>query len=82
MKSLLELTNALQQRDASLSIFPAEDSEGAFTGWHVWLFSKFDPSFVMSTDGPNSNLLAAIQDCLEQWDEAVEEADPAEGAEA
>lgn len=72
MKSLLELPIALKERDASLSVFPAEDEEGKFIGWHVWLFLKFDPSFIMSTDEPNENILAAIQDCLEQWDEAVE----------
>jgi hypothetical protein len=71
LKSLTELRNALATRSASLTIHTEEDEAGEPL-FSVWLFAADQPSFILSTDEPNADLLWAVNDLLEQWDKMGE----------
>jgi len=70
MKSVNELRSALVDRGASITIHTEEDEAGEAT-FSVWLFATDQPSFILSSDEPNADLLWAINELLEEWDEAL-----------
>ena len=66
MKTLAELTAALEERDLCITIWTAAGPEC----WAVWLFCKDDPSLgICPADG--IDLGSTIEAALKMWDDAA-----------
>ena len=63
MKTLAELTAALEERDLCITIWTAAGPER----WAVWLFCKDDPSVgIFPADG--DDIGTVIEEALKLWD--------------
>lgn len=62
MKTILDLSAELSERDLSITIWSASPEQ-----WVVWIFAKDDPDLGIF-HGSGDDLAAAILEALNEWD--------------